>query len=119
MLFFAVWYGCVNPIGYSSSTREIGGKWETETIGHSLGGDSSSEWILLRDHFSIVVEDRLLDVAYCGDDCVLYKTYRKLGGVRYHFRAACGDRQPVLFVPPVISSWDIKDCSLQRKFVTP
>jgi hypothetical protein len=117
-LLLAAWC-CVNPIGYSSTNEVIGGKWETEIISHSLGGDSSSEWLLLRKDPSILVDDRLLDVAYCGDDCVLYETSRKRNGASPHFRAACGDRQPALFVPPFLSPWRIKDCSLQRKFVTP
>ncbi len=97
----------------ASRSQAIGGNWVSESHVHSLRGDSSSQWLLLRKNPAILVEDRVLNVEYCGDDCVLYETSRKGYGVSVHYRAACGDRQPALFVPPGLSTWRIKDCGLQ------
>ena len=96
-----------------SSHKAVGGNWVTETKTCSLGGDSSFQWMLRRKSPSVLIEERLGDLQYCGDDCVLYKVARTRASP--HFRAACGDRQPAIFQPPDLISWEIKDCGLRRE----
>jgi hypothetical protein len=41
---------------------------------------------------------------------VLYATWSEKDG--HHFRSACGNRRPVLFLPAEHEIWRIKDCRL-------
>lgn len=97
-------------LGGERKTKAVGGGWEAESISNRAGGDSMFQRRLLRSGGSILVEPDVRDLAYCGDDCVLYKTSSQRDWI--HYRSACGNKRPALFVAPVHSIWQMKGCEL-------
>jgi hypothetical protein len=98
----------------SKTSDSLGGNWRVESRSASLGAERNFQRLLFRKHPSVLVESDVRDVQYCGDDCALYATVRTETGPIQQYRAACGDRQPVLFGPEGPSIWRIKDCALQN-----
>jgi hypothetical protein len=94
-----------------SRTEEVGGRWVLEN--RSFPGESGAQRTLYRRVAAkrLIVSDTVGLVEYLGDDCVVYSDYLRVG---VEYLAACGERQPVILVPPTYEVWRLEPTGLHH-----